>query len=519
MSASAPASVVVPIKASESEGILLGALLDADGPLLKSNAFELAEGSGLSAEDFSDLRVRNYWGVALRLAQHRRPVDASTVFMSARASGQVADADFGWLQQLQAHNALDRSRFSSVAESFRQASRGLAAAVRLEAIARDLRARRVSPATIAGNLEGLASTLNAQWAPDHTGAEDLAEIISEWEFAGQSQSGARPLVRQSGVAILDEVMRGWSPTLNLLIGQPSVGKSAIEATCIWNALKAGRRPGLFGIEDGTRWLTKRVIAMELGIPVADVGVAALNDEQRQFLAQLEPELHERLKNLVTFKFSSIHISELRRRATHWIKNLGVDEIWVDHAGLIEHQRERGEELRFALGRSLLYLRQLGERHQVPLNVLMHTSRPDQNDREERPPRMSEIAESSYAERHAFKILGLWLRRGELRGTVVKNKEGKRDVTFTLPRAADAAMVQSVGGEVVDLGKEAAAERGSRDAQREAQKKAQRDARWQEAEERRKKKAAEKEAQRAAAAQTKAPEQASLLGENVTNAGK
>ena len=491
------------LKPIEAEAVLLGALLDADGALLGSTASELAETCGLGAEDFTDPRARLYWQSAVRLSEHKRPVDAVTVWAAAKLSGQVSDADLVWLQGLQARNSLNKARFIQVAESFRHDARGMATATRLEMLAQELRARRQGPSQISGQLEALASMLTSQWAPDQSADGDVVEILSEWDYAGEA--GGRPMVVPTGITAVDEVMRGWKPNLNLIIGQPSAGKSAFSASSIVAQIRAGIRPGIFGLEDGTRWLMRRLMAQELKIPVGDIARFPLTVEQRERIAEFTPEWIRLAKELTTFKFSSIGVTELCRRSVHWIKNRGVGAIWVDHGGLIEHEKSHGEDNRTALGKTLFKVRAVGEKNNVPMVVLMHTSRPDPKDREERPPKMTEIAESAYAERHAFKILGLWLKDGELRATILKDKEGRRDVTIALQRVAEAAMVHATEGEVVDLNKERSMARQSREAEKQAQMRAARDARYKEAQER-KRLAAEAKA----AAAPKPGEQANLL---------
>jgi replicative DNA helicase len=473
-----------------AEWLIIGAVLDAEA--MKISPRELVEASGLCGADFSDPRTRSTWLSITSLAEHKRPVSASTVFMAARAAGQLAEHDLATLQTLQARNAVTREQFKQLAETFRHAARGQQVAQRLRQMADDLEQRRVSPSTISGSLEGLAANLTSQWAPDHRGDEDLHEVLGEWDHAGQP--GGRPLVVPTGIEALDAgdlKFRGWAPNLNLVIGQPSVGKSAVEAACIIAALRAGRRPGIFGIEDGTKWLTRRFIAAELGIAVADVGTVPYTEEQAGRIQGKGQEWSELLRNLITFKSSHVNADELIRRSVHWIRNEGVTEIWVDHLGQISHRRQYGEDTRHAIGRTLLNIRAAGERYQTPMIVLAHTSRPDPKDREERPPLMTEIAESAIAERSAYKIIGLWRKNGEMRATILKNKDGRRDVTVGLNVFHDAALVDAAGGEVVDLGKERGAERAAREAEREERLKKVRAQRFEETQERKRKAARER----------------------------
>jgi replicative DNA helicase len=475
-----------------AEWLILGAVLDAAS--FKADPRDLIESSGLTGDDFPDRRARAGWISATSLAEHKRPVNATTVFMAAKSMGQVADGDIPIFQGAQSRNSLNRETFAQAAESYRHAARGLAVAAQLRSLADDIEQRRQSVARVSGNLEGLASSLTSQWAPDHTGEEDVYEVLGEWDHAGQP--GGKPLVVRTGVDILDAKdlkFRGWSPNLNLVIGQPSVGKSSLEAASIIAHIRAGGRPGLFGIEDGTKWLFRRLAAAELGIPVADVGQVPYTSEQVDRIAQLGPEWAAMLREMTVFKMNHISIEELVRRGTHWIKNRGVTEIWVDHLGQITHRRSDREDHRHAVGRSLKNMRALAERYQTPVICLAHTGRPDPRDREERPPMLTEIAETADAERSAYKVIGLWRKSGAMRATVLKNKDGPRDVTVSLGMVADSALVDCAAGEMIDLARERAAERRAKNEEREARMKAARDARYAESMERKRQIAAEKAA--------------------------
>lgn len=495
------------MRPAAAEWALLGAVLDASQ--LRADPRDLIDSSGLTPDDFPDRRVRAGWMAATTLAEHKRPVTAMTVYLAAKVGGQVADADLALFQQAQARNSMTREAFAQAAESYRHSARGLAVAAKLKSLAEDLEQRRQSVANVSSSLEGLSMSLTSQWAPDHTGEEDLMEVMAEWDLAGRS--GGKPIVVPTGIAVLDAPelkFRGWQPNLNLIIGQPSVGKSAVEAACIIAHIRMGGRPGIFGIEDGTKWLTRRLIAAELGVPVADVGVVPYTAEQAERIAAKSTEWAPLLRELTTFKMNHISVDEMCRRAIHWVKNRGVTELWTDHLGQVTHRRGEREDNRHAVGRTLKNMRSVAERHQVPWICLAHTTRPDPKDREERPPLYTEIAETADAERSAYKIIGLWRKGGQPRATILKNKDGPRDVTVSLGMLGDSAMIDVNAGELVNLAREKAAERAAREAEKNARMKALREERHREQEER-KRRTAEEKAKRGELLKPEEPEQVGL----------
>ncbi|MGH8697727.1 MAG: DnaB-like helicase C-terminal domain-containing protein [Burkholderiales bacterium] len=484
---------------------IFGALLDAEGPLLKSTARELCELAGLGADDFAeDVRARLLFQAIQRLAEHNRPVDAATVFYAAKAAGPVDVGALEWLQSLQARNNLDRESFEQVARSYRVWARGRAVAAQLRQLAEALEGRTKSPAAVSGELEGMATQLLAEYAPDHTLDEAVAEVFSEWSQAGKP--GTRPLLLPTGIAELDQVLGGWAPKLNLVIGQPSTGKSALAGTAIDLQLAAGRKPGLFGLEDGDMWLAKRLVAREMDAPVRDVGAREMSAGQQLSAAEVERALVERTRPAVTYRQRGIRLEDLLRRAVVWVTKHGCDSIWVDNLKLVR-PRAQNRDPRYGVSEVLDYLARFAERHKVPVILLAHTKRPGDGARyASGPPLPTDIAETADAERFAFNILALWRKsRSAMRCTVVKAKESQADVTVELDWLAESALV-SEAARRVNLGEERRKEAEARDAATEVRQRARREQLRHEAAEWREQRKAEK----AKAAEQPELVQASLL---------
>src|SRR5690606_4291554 len=109
----------------------------------------------------------------------------------------------------------------------------------------------------------------------------------------------------TGIKLLDEHVGGWERNLNLVGGLPSVGKSALIATIIGNQLKAGRKVGLFGLEEGTLWLLKRLVARDTGLELRSVGRARLTDTQQEAVTESMGAWHERFRNLHVYRRGGI----------------------------------------------------------------------------------------------------------------------------------------------------------------------------------------------------------------------
>lgn len=493
---------------------LLGALLDADGSLLKSSARDLIELAGLVPDDFAeDPTSRAVFCAIQRLAEHGRPIDATTVFFEAKRSGPVDAAALQALTALQASNSLDRAKFEQVADAHRQEARARAIAGQLKRIAFELERKQRSASTLTGELEALAAQLGSEYEPDHTGDEDLLELLSEWSRAGEA--GLRPVLLPSCIAQIDEHLGGWAPALNMIIGQPSAGKSALAATAIDLQLRAGRRPGLFGLEDGTRWFPKRLLARELDVPVRDVASKPVSPVTGLRMTEVGDQLTQRLANLRTFRRRGIGITDLLRRAQKWITLHGVDSIWIDNLKMVWPRQRWGKDPRAGVSESIDLLARLADKYRVPVILLAHTKRPP-NDSQwaSSPPAMHDIAETADAERFAFNILGLWRKSAKAqRCTILKAKEGPPPgtVTVELDWLGESALV-SDDARPVNLAQERRQEREARAAEREEAAKRRREQLYTEAKERREKAAAEKAAAKAAGAVPPKPVQQPLLPE-------
>lgn len=436
--------------------LLLGAVLDAEGPVMKTHAAALLDSCGVRPTDISDKRVRAAWKAADVLAARKRPVDAATVFATARTAGDLADGDLAWLQSLQASNALDSARFVVVAEQLRRSARSH----QLSSVLRDEHKNLkdgADPTEVAARLESVTHALGIDHSRDGTGEEDVMELGAAWEARlDPTNKDERPIFLPSGVRGIDEAIGGFVANLNVILSQPSIGKSALLGSCIDGQIEQGIRPGLIGLEDGTIWLPERLLARDLGIPLRDVGHRRLEGELAERYSGVMQATANKLRLLTCYRHDVIGTAESLRRMAHWVKNLGVQCLYIDHGGEVEHPREQFQgETRLAVGESYRLWRNFGVRNKTPVVVLAHSNRPDnqRGDDDERPPRVTDIAESAYIERRARVILGLWERSSkpeQLRVTVLKNTKGERGRTYALKRLRSCALIDKVEWEELSV---------------------------------------------------------------------
>lgn len=484
------------------EEAVLGAVLDAEGPVLQTVAALLIEMSGMRAEDFSSIRVRQTWKIAHHLSLKRRPVDAMSVFAAGRTTKAFSDGDLDWLRGLQHSNTLDRERFANIVEDMRDAARLKQLERVLEAQLAAVKGTNANLANIAGELDTAVKDIISAALPDGTGEDDVLEVSNDWD--AQESGKAAPTLFPTGMPMLDELLGGWVPNLNILMALPSVGKSAALASCIDGQTAAGLRVGLFGLEEGTKWMARRIIAREMAMPVRSIGFAKRTPEQHTQFGDVGARVAAQLRNCVTYKRprgALVDVREILRRAASWVRNKGVQCIWIDHGGEIDPGigQGLGDQMAYRVAANYARLRDFAEDYNVPVIALCHTRRPEDGN-EERPPLMTEAADSSRIEKMARVMVGGWRRRyaepDYMRLTVLKASEGEVDVTARCKRWKTAAMLSREDWEKVDLQSERNAEQKAKREAKEAEKLATLD----------------RNRQRAAAAKASKVRQASLLKE-------
>lgn len=437
---------------SALETSVLGALLDASGPVMKSSAQAILSATSLRPDDFADARVKTAWNAAIRLTERGHPVNAAAVWAAGKTIKAFSDTDLTWLKSLEAQNQLDRPTFSFQAGELVRGARALELKGALREHLKRLEVPGVSPATVQASLEAFLSRFAAVNAPDETGDVDVMELAAEQDA---TEAGKKPLIIPTGIQALDEVIGGFVPNLNMIGGLPGLGKSAVAGEIILNHLKAGMRVGLFGLEDGTKWLAKRHLARATGIPVKEVGRRKLFGEQADRFQQAAGQLAQLLRNLFVFRRAGISRQGLIQRSKDWIYNKGVQEVWVDHGGEVDHAGEHDRH-DLNVGKTYGDVRDLAYNAQVPFVMLAHLAR--EKVIPNFPPNMDAFAESAYIERRARLALMLWTMAGErdyVRCQVAKQTEGEMNVCVRLKRDKTSALVFSDGGDVVDLAEERA----------------------------------------------------------------
>jgi replicative DNA helicase len=432
----------------ETEAVILGALLDAEG-MLRTTAAKLLADTGLVAEDFTDAFLRAAFGAGRALADRERPVDAQTVWTLLKGNADVTEASHKQLHELQGSNACNRAALSVHVLELKRLTRLRA----LEAFHREalkkLEAKAADPAHLAADLDTFARGFSGAEEDFYTGEADIDAIGEEWDaFYQGKRHGHLP----TGVELLDGHVGGWPENLSVVAGASSGGKTALVATTILNAMESGHRIAVFGLEDGTKAMQRRYLALRAGLQLKQVGKSRLNEFQQANVNEAMPKLWHLAKNhLLSYqpkegeRIPSSKLLQLCKRA---IIHHRVRAIFIDHGLEIEHEsKHKGEEMRLRMDRTFAALRTLAFTNHVPIVVVLHLNRAGA--KSEGPPRQEDLAECAGVERMSRLILGVWNldgdQPGDMRVSIMKQTEGARRVNLMLNRELEQGLVQSTGG--------------------------------------------------------------------------
>ena len=454
-------------RAAELEQRALGGVLAAGvlGPE-KSGLRQILKAAGISPSTLKDTRVHYAWQIIERLAEKNREISAATVFSAGRAARLFGDSVAQWLEDLQLASVIQPSELPQLLEDLRLVGRDEALLATLTAAADVVRGRDYRPDAVLDKLRE-ASTMLLEPAGDITAASDLIELLDARDR--HIEAGTSTLVT-SGLKALDGLIGGFSPTLVALTGQPGAGKTGTEASMMRGQLESdpSMRLGLFSLEDGKLWLSKRWLAEDSGILLREVAWKRGTPEEEERLAEGAAAVHPLLERVVRHVAKKIRPSELLRIATGWKQRHDIKTLYIDNHSqfdLSSTQANRFEQRFERLAQSGEDLRAWAEDNDCPVVLLVHQQPAEGHAAKMKaapPPAYGGTRGGPSIEQKARIMLGSWVRGDAWRLTVLKvNESPGQGKTLELVRHKDAGMVARDGGELVDLHAEAAIERRQR----------------------------------------------------------
>jgi replicative DNA helicase len=329
----------------------------------------------------------------------------------------------GWLiiRQAEAQGSLMFGRH--YADELRE----LAGRRRLHALALDIKHRAESMTNpVDETVVHLSSQMNALVSGASARIETLDTkmglVARQLEQVAQGQAGG---VLKTGMEVWDRNVGGWWPTLNVIGGHPSRGKSGLVAAQILEVAKQGIPGIIFTLEDPAEWLVYRYLAHLSRVPGFLLRTRELTADQHEAVGQAWPEV-ERLGRYIMFdERSRLKPSQLVAAARDAILTRGAKWVVADHAGEFSYdQRRGGDRHDLDVAEGLSEMRSVAKSYGVPFVLLSQLTRSS------KPPHtMQDFKNASSVEECARMAAIVWTQDGnplEPTVSIVKNTNGKRD---------------------------------------------------------------------------------------------
>lgn len=384
------------------------------------HAYRLAQTNGVESAHLWHEANRDALAAIVELVGQDRPADVVSAWALLKDSAAVAKAGGGaWLTDL----------LLSTLESWEHALPGYAQTLKDLALRR--RVRETCAALTAKVLDpdapvqeslcaaaGELSRMTRGTAGLRTVQDSLMDVVlAELERKGE---GAAKRVIPTGLPSLDSLIGGLQPTLIMVLAQAGVGKSAFLATIVQSIAAAGRKVGVFSLEDEGDWITWRLLACEARVNQFAMRYEALRPDQLERISGAGAKVHSYGGRIYVDDRPGLTPADVAQSAREMILVHGCEGIVLDHLGEMHlgHKRERFD---LEIDEALRDLRDIAKTHHVPVVVACHTKRIDPGT----PPKLSDAANSASIERKARIALGLSRAQdgAKLRIDVLKQTNG------------------------------------------------------------------------------------------------
>ncbi len=440
--------------APDVEGRLLGALLAIPEKI------ELVEGSGLVRDDFQNRHVGIAWDIAKSLITRRLHASAETVCSAAVRSNWLTLIDMMWLADLEVQNKLALAGALQIADDVRALARGRSIRLDLQQQIDLIDRGRFSPSHLHGALEGILHALSTEFSGDETADADLLELNVQW--ASNVEKG-QSMLRPTGIRVLDQALGGGVPrNLWIVQGKPGSGKNALFTSMIRAKLLADPecKIGVFGLESGTAWLTRRWQAEDLGLKQSEVGSKPLTTEQWERKAVVDNSHAQLLKRVMVYRHDGVSATELARRAMRWIFKFGITDLLIDNLREVKPDPRSRQEYHLQISETIRVFRNIGSRYGVSTGLAVHDVDDGSSKVEvgkEKPPHPDKMQGGKDPGARARAVIGLWRKGYAYRATITKNEMGEArwpdGPTCEFKFDPDSATFHPEAGQVVDLREE------------------------------------------------------------------
>lgn len=277
-----------------------------------------------------------------------------------------------------------------------------------------------------------------------TSCKDGKEVVNECIAEMEDAKFVRGTVAvSSGIRELDEIVsQGWRPgDMIVIAARPSVGKTAFAVNLALNAVKGGKKVGLFSAEMADVQIGYRIISNMTGIPGT-----LLRSDQDMSLADWTAVRNlvkgpSPLDDLYVDDTPAISIAEFTAKARKMVRE-GVGLVFVDYLQLMTAGVSRNSVREQEVAAISHALKATAKKYSIPVIALAQLSRQAQHGAMEgRGPQLSDLRESGAIEQDADIVLFLsptedWSGQAEgkrlIKLDVAKNRNGQTgSLTLTM----------------------------------------------------------------------------------------
>lgn len=438
-----------PLADLQTERALLGCVL-ADEALWVKVGF-------IRPEDFAEEPHRWIWEAMRRLKSRGSAVDHLTVAEELKSIGRLPDVG-GPAYLMSLDQAAPVTANAPVyAASVREMAGKREIQARAQALVADCHDPNINHEQMLARAQTRFAGLSAGEI-DERGSADVDEVLDSWDEFHRRGADALPFLPHcmGGLSADDPPLTaGWPMSLGVLSGRSGEGKTTSVASEAMGWLgDLGLPGGIIGLEDGTSWLLKRIIARRLAISFGMVGACRLRDDQQTDLQALMehwyPILEQRLRRWPKGGMGS---PELLAKVDQWIQ-WGARWIIIDHGLRVKYtQQSKWGRMDLAINETTEALAEMARpRRGYPGCAIIVNWHLNRDIEDEEPPKREHLKEAGYLDANARYILGIWKRQrnpGCRLITCVKANFGREGWTASVPLDERSGLLER-SHEVIDF---------------------------------------------------------------------
>lgn len=276
------------------------------------------------------------------------------------------------------------------------------------AVAQQWLAQAFNPVTSSQELLGQAyATLNTlstalQVRRPQLVGEVFDRVVDKIVAASQVESGITGV--PSGLWALDQITGGWQPG-NLIIeaARPGMGKTSLMLATARKAVEAGRPGMISSLEMSIDELVTKLLATELGYTTNQLtrGIGLTSQEAES--VRTRGAAIRQLKLLLD-DTPSIHIEELRAKATKAKAEHGIEWLAVDYLQLASARTGRGGNREQEISAISRGLKLIAKELHIPVIALSQLSRDTEKRGGDKKPQLNDLRESGAIEQDADLVI-------------------------------------------------------------------------------------------------------------------